>query len=162
MQTYLIAIKGKGIPLLSKQTARKLGMLKIEVDIAAVIKTSELLKQQYPEVFSGVGKINTKQISLDISPGVKPVVQLLRHMPFNLRHKVIDSPETQNIANPWACLIDGKARLPEHKHEAEQYVQFVAINVTLRAMNTLEMKEASHDQPVTVNYARRAIENWLL
>ena len=56
-------IKGKGIPLLCKQTAMKLGMLKIGVNIAAVAETSQLLKQQYPEVFSGV------------DPEVKPVAQ---------------------------------------------------------------------------------------
>ena len=38
-------------------------MLKIAVDIAVVAETSQLLKQQYTEVFSGAGKINTKQIS---------------------------------------------------------------------------------------------------
>ena len=53
----------------------KLEMLKIGVDIGAVAETSQLLKQQYPEVFSGIGKLNTKQISLHIDPEVKPVAQ---------------------------------------------------------------------------------------
>ena len=83
-----IVINGKGILLLSKQTATKLGMLNIGVDIAAVAETSQLLKQQYPEVFSGIGKINTKQISLHIDSEVKPVAQPLRRTPFNLRQKV--------------------------------------------------------------------------
>ena len=40
-----LVIKGKGIPLLCKQTAMKLGMLKIGVNIAAVAETSQQLKQ---------------------------------------------------------------------------------------------------------------------
>ena len=56
-------ITGKGIPLLCKQTATKMGMLKIGVYIAAVAETSQLLKQQYPEVFCGV------------DPEMKPVAQ---------------------------------------------------------------------------------------
>ena len=59
-----LVIKGKGIPLLGKQTATKLGILQIGVDIAAFAETSQLLKQQYPEVFSGVGKLNTHKILL--------------------------------------------------------------------------------------------------
>ena len=70
-----IVIRGKGIPLLCKQIAMKLGMLQIGVDIAAVGETSQLLKQQYPEVFSGVGKLNTKQISLHIDAEVKPAAR---------------------------------------------------------------------------------------
>ena len=115
-----LVIKGKGIPLLGKQTATKLGMLKIGVDIAAVAETSQLLKQQYPEVFSGVGKLNTKQISLHIDPEVKPVAQPLRRTPFNLRQKVekkikelldMDIIEPVNGPTPWvnAAVIVPKA-----------------------------------------------------
>ena len=85
-------------------------MIKIGVDIAAVAETSQLLKQQYPEVFSGVGKLNTKQISLHIDPEVKPDAQPLRRTPFNLRQKVekkikelldMDIIEPVNGPTPW-------------------------------------------------------------
>ena len=65
-------IKGKGIPLIGKETAITLGMLKIGINIAAIAETSQVLKQQYPAVFSGVGKLNTKQNSLHIDPKVTP------------------------------------------------------------------------------------------
>ena len=115
-----IVINGKGIPLLGKQTATKLGMLNIGVDIAAVAETSQLLKEQYPEMFSGVGKLNTKQISLHIDPEVKPVAQPLRRTPFNLRQKVekkikelldMDIIEPVNGPTPWvnAAVIVPKA-----------------------------------------------------
>ena len=47
-----------------------------------------MLKQQYPEVFSGVRYLNTKQISLHIDPEVKPVAQPLIRTFFNPRQKV--------------------------------------------------------------------------
>ena len=71
----LFVIKGKGIPLIGKYTAMTLGMIKIGINIAAIAETSEVLKQQYPAVFSGVGKLNTKQVSLHIDPSVTPVVR---------------------------------------------------------------------------------------
>ena len=43
MQAELIVIKGKGIPLLGRETAIELGVLKISVDVAAVTKISQQL-----------------------------------------------------------------------------------------------------------------------
>ena len=48
----------------------KLGILKVGVDIAAIAETSHLPKQQYPEVFNGADKINTKHVN--------PVMELSR------------------------------------------------------------------------------------
>ena len=54
-------IYGKGDPLLGRNTATSLGMLKIGIDIAAVNASSqtigEALQEKYREVFSGVGKL---------------------------------------------------------------------------------------------------------
>ena len=98
-------IKGKGIPLIGKETAKTLGMLKIGITIAAIAETSQVLKQQYPVVFSGVGKLNTKQLLLHIDPNVTPVAQPLRRTPFNLREKVevIESLLALDIIEP----VDG-------------------------------------------------------
>ena len=52
-----LVIKGKGVPLLCKDTAMKLGVLRIGVDIATVAETKQTLPQQFPEVFSGIGKL---------------------------------------------------------------------------------------------------------
>ncbi|KAJ8411636.1 hypothetical protein AAFF_G00164440 [Aldrovandia affinis] len=65
----------------------KLGVLKIGVDVAAVVD-KQSLEQQYPKLFQGVGKLNSKQVSLHINPEVKPVAQPLRRIPFNLRGAV--------------------------------------------------------------------------
>ena len=63
-------------------------MLKVGINIAMVTTKAVKLKQQYPDVFEGVGKLKNKQISLDIDPTVKPVAQPYRRIPFNLRKKV--------------------------------------------------------------------------
>lgn len=87
-QAKFLVIKGKGVPLLGKDTAMKLGTLRIGIDIAAVSEAQ--LQSQYPEVFSGVGKLKSRQVALHIDPKVKPVAQPLRRIPFNLRDKVED------------------------------------------------------------------------
>lgn len=88
-----VVIKGKGIPLLGKQTATEVGALKIGEDVAAIMDISQVLQRQYPEVFNGVGKLKTRQVKLHIDPEVEPVAQPLRRTPFNLRKKVEDKIE---------------------------------------------------------------------
>ena len=71
----VLVIKGRGMSLLGKITATELGVLKVGINIAMVTSKADSLKQQYPEVFEGVGKLKNKQISLDIDPTVKPIAQ---------------------------------------------------------------------------------------
>lgn len=105
-----IVVRGKGEPLLGRETAMQLGVLRIGADIATVRETKQTLQQQYPEVFSGVGKLKTKQVSLHINPEVKPVAQPLRRIPFHLRGAVearikeleaLDIIEPVNGPTPW-------------------------------------------------------------
>ena len=81
--------KGRRMSLLGKITATELGVLKVGINIAMVTSKADSLKQQYPEVFEGVGKLKNKQISLDIDPTVKPIAQPYR-IPFNLKGKIRD------------------------------------------------------------------------
>ena len=74
--------------LLGKITATEMGVLKVSLNIAMVTSKADSLKQQYPEVFEGVGKLKNKQISLDIGPTGKPIAQPYRRITFNLRGKI--------------------------------------------------------------------------
>lgn len=87
-EAEFIVINGNGEPLLGKKTATKLGVLKIGENVATLTDIRHTLQQQYPNVFKGVGKLNTKQISLYIDPNVKPVAQPLRRIPYHLRDAV--------------------------------------------------------------------------
>ena len=62
--------------------------------MGAIAETSKELKQQCPAVFSGVGKLNTKQVSLHIDPNMTPVAQPLRRSPFNLRERLESNIES--------------------------------------------------------------------
>lgn len=83
-----IVIKGTGEPLLGRETAMKLGVLKFGTDIAAITDLKQSLQSQYPEVLQGVGMLKTKQICLYVEQTVQPVAQPLRRIPFNLRGPV--------------------------------------------------------------------------
>lgn len=108
--TEFIVIKGNGEPLLGRETAVRLGVLRIGANISAVTDLKHTLQQQYPEVFRGVGKLKTKQVKLHIDPEVRPVAQPLRRIPFNLREAVeatikelmeSDIIEEVNGPTPW-------------------------------------------------------------
>ena len=92
-QAEFVVIKGTGIPLICKETAKTLGMLKIGINVAATADSepSQVLKQH-------------------IDPNVMPVAQPLRRTPFNLREEKveskIESPGTQNIADPLSQLLE--------------------------------------------------------
>lgn len=109
-QAEFIVIKGNGEPLLGRETATRLGVLRIGANISAVTDLKHTLQQQYPEVFKGVGKLKTRQVKLHINPDVRPVAQPLRRIPFNLRGAVenrikelmnLDIIEPVNGPTPW-------------------------------------------------------------
>ena len=64
----VLVSKGRGMSLLGKITATQLGVLKFCINIAMVTSKADSLKQKYPEVFEGVGKLKKKT---DI-PGYRP------------------------------------------------------------------------------------------
>ena len=125
-QAEFLVIKGKGVPLLGKDTAMKLGVLKIGFYIATVVKTKQILQQKFQEVFSGIGKLKSKQEKLHINLEVKPVSQPLRRAPFNLQDRVArkvqellewDIIEEADAPTPWVNPVviipktDGDIRL---------------------------------------------------
>lgn len=81
-------IQGQGEPLLGRKTAIELGVLRVGTNIAAVTDVKSEIQRQYPKLFKGVGKLNTKQISLHIDESITPVAQPLRRVPFHLREAV--------------------------------------------------------------------------
>ncbi|XP_014678291.1 PREDICTED: uncharacterized protein LOC106818084 [Priapulus caudatus] len=87
-EAEFLVIKGKGVPLLGRDTATKLGVLKIGIEIAALSDVASDIQRLYPDVFHGVGKLKTRQVIIHIDHTVPPVAQPLRRTPFNLRDKV--------------------------------------------------------------------------
>lgn len=109
-ETEFTVIQGRGEPLLSRKTAIELSVLRVTPNISTVTDVKSEIQRQYPKLFQGVGKLNTKQISLHIDESVVPVVQPLRRVPFHLREAVekkidqlleIDIIERVEGPTPW-------------------------------------------------------------
>ena len=83
-------VKGLGRPLLGKNTAEKLGMLRVGPDVCSLTAegSDADIREKYIEVFTGVGKLKDFQLKLHIKDDVKPVTQPVQRLPFGLRAKV--------------------------------------------------------------------------
>ncbi|PFX28322.1 Uncharacterized protein K02A2.6 [Stylophora pistillata] len=86
----LIVVKGPGRPLLGKNTAEKLGVLRVGPDVCSLTTegSDADIHEKYREVFTGVGKLKDFLLKLHIKDDVKPVAQPVRRLPFGLRAKV--------------------------------------------------------------------------
>ena len=91
---FLVTEK-KGVPLLSKETSMKLGVLHIGVpqanSTAYSVSQSDVKPEEKPEfrkLFTGLGKLVDHQVKLHVKPDSKPVIQNARRIPFSMRKKV--------------------------------------------------------------------------
>ena len=141
-----VVVKGRGVPLLGKQTATKLGMIKVGIDVGAVTSHAEQFRHEFPEVFTGLGKMKDTHITLHVDPSVTPVAQPLHGTPFLLREKLEGEPKKNNTADPLSRLLKvDMAQQSEFSKMAEEHVRFVAINSTPKAMTTHDVERASSD-----------------
>ena len=76
--------KGPGRPLLGKNTAEKLGVLRVGPDVCSLTTEGSHadVREKYREVFTGVGKLKDFQLKLHIKGDATPVAQLVRRLPF--------------------------------------------------------------------------------
>ena len=135
-------INGKGEPLLGRETATDLVVLKIGLEVAAVYASSknigEILQEKFPEVFNGFGKLKGRAVKLHIDPNVTPVAQPIRRTPFSLRSKVeakiqelidLDIIEPAQGPTPWVNPVvvvpksGGDIRLCIDMRRANQAIQ---------------------------------------
>ena len=81
-----MVIKSKGTALLSKGKAVKLNMLRVRpVRVSVYSITLEgtyvAVREQFPKLFSGIGKLSDFQLKLHVNCDDKPVAQLIRRLP---------------------------------------------------------------------------------
>ena len=120
-----VVIRGNGVPLLGRDTSIKLGVMKVGINVAAV-DNREQFREEFPEVFDGLGKLKDTVVTLHINPDVTPLAQPLRRTPFQMRERVesklaelvaSDIIEPVNGPTPWVNPIinvlkrDGGIRL---------------------------------------------------
>ena len=86
--------KGTGRPLLGRNTAEKLNVLRVGpvsgVHVSSVMTegSDTDIREGYADILTGVGKLKDYQLKLHLNKDVKPVAQPVRRLPFGLREKV--------------------------------------------------------------------------
>ena len=87
-------VKGPGRSLLGKNTAEKLGVLRVGPDVCSLtVEGSDAdIREKYREVFTGVGKLKNFQLKLHVKDDVTPVAQPVRILPFGLTHSPLNRP----------------------------------------------------------------------
>ena len=100
----LHVVRGKGGAILGKDTAEKLGLLRVgqvlkdslHVNTLSSNTANPLLKgilERNATLFSGTGKLKNFQLKLHINPDVTPVQQPIRRIPFHTRKTVEEELE---------------------------------------------------------------------
>lgn len=92
-------------------------------------------------------------------PRSKPCARVerwvLRLQPYNF--KVVYVSGKENIADPLSRLLGSTGIREKHSHESDEYVRFVAVSATPRALTTREVEEASEKDSELIEL-RKAIE----
>ena len=92
---------GQSGSLLSYNTARELGLIKLQLNtLAEKPLTSLQLCERFPNLFQGIGKLKDIEVKLHIDTSVAPVAQTARRLPFHMRQKVataLDKLHKQDI-----------------------------------------------------------------
>ena len=88
-KTDLVVINGDGRSLLCRETAEKLGLLRLGPSHAVnIVNTEADIKGKYKELFNGVGLLWDYKLKLNIDDSVKLVAQPVHRIPFGVREKV--------------------------------------------------------------------------
>ena len=104
-EAEFLVTERKGVPLLGRETSMKLNVLHIGIpnanSNAYSISQSEIKPEEKPEfgkLYTGLGKLNDRQVKIHVKPDAKGVIQNPRRIPFSLRKKVEDKiAELENL-----------------------------------------------------------------
>ena len=108
-----IVVDVDGQTLLGKTTAVELGLLHIGL-VNNVVREEEHMKEKFPKLFNGIGKLKDFQLHIPVDSNVEPVVQPLRRVPYSLREKLekkldelesLDIIEKVNTTSKWVNPI---------------------------------------------------------
>ena len=87
-------VESHGKALLGRDTGETLNVLRVDPPSSPQAYsitsegTSAHIVKNFPDVFTGVGKLKYYQLKLHVNKDVKPVAQPVRRLPFGLREKV--------------------------------------------------------------------------
>ena len=88
--TEFLAVNTNYGSLLGCKTATEMNILHIGPPTSKVnaVESYNIFRQEYPELFNGVGKLNDYELTIYIDKKVKPIAQPIRRLPFKVREKV--------------------------------------------------------------------------
>ena len=133
--------KHAGCPL-GRQTATQLGLLRVGPQVSSInhAVSPQTLRQQYPNIFDGVGKLTDYQQKISINDTMKFVAQSPHRIPSHVRKQVsakLDELERLNIIEkisgptPWVSPL-----LVVPKSSGE-----IRVCVDMRQVNTAVIRE---------------------
>ena len=115
VQTMIHVIQEKNCSLLSYRTACNLGLIHVNVKhICDSTRVCNMLLQNYPKLFEGIGRLKNAEVTLHIDERVPPVAQATRRIPSHMRKAVakeLINQEEQRIiekvegATPWVSSL---------------------------------------------------------
>ena len=126
-----LVVKGDHVPLLGRRTATDLGILHIgplpvkteeKPDKVHTIQDSKW-KEEYKELFQGVGKLTNFQLKIHVDENVTPVAQPVRRIPYSIREGVekkldellnLDIIEPVEGPTPWVSPV---VCVPKHNSD---------------------------------------------
>jgi len=89
-----VVIENEGHALLGRETAISLGVLKLGAHVNSLevsmdgAKGEASIFEKFPGCCEGIGKLNDFQLKVPIDPGVPPVAEPIRRVPYHLRDKL--------------------------------------------------------------------------
>ena len=85
-----VVVDGEGVSLLGRETSEKLGVLRVGLpsDVVGSLSKKQERHEKYKSLYSGLGKLKGRKITLHVKHDVRPVIQAARRIPFSLRSKV--------------------------------------------------------------------------
>jgi len=157
--TEFLVVDTQDIPILGWPSCQALGLLqlvrssqtKTEVD-------AKTLTAEFPEVFTGLGKLKDQQVKLYIDTTVQPVAQKYRRIPFHIRQQLdthLDKGEENGViekANGPTPWISPLVIVPKPKNPQE-----IRVCVDMRAPNQA-IKRERHNMP-TLNELSTILAN---
>ena len=126
IEAMLLCVPGDAAPLLGRETAQKLNLLKIGVNKVSMDPqtVADRILSQLPDLCKGIGQLKNKEVKLHIDHSVPPVARKYVRTPFHLRGKVAqelrrleEGDIIEKVTGPteWVsgCVTPPKPKSPE-------------------------------------------------
>lgn len=177
VESEIVVIKGTGPALLGKETASKLGILEIRVNINNVqtgeVSGTQRVLDKHGKCFEGFEKLKDFQLRIPVDNNVDPVVQPVRRTPYHLRDKLaekldeleaLDIIEKADGPSSWVSSVvvipksDDDIRLCVDMREANKAVERERFPIPTIDDVLQEMSESKVFSKIDIKWAYHQIE----